>query len=237
MTKAAQSERIAWAGWSLAAKPDWRPLRITGDWFSGTMTIGDGERSVLQVAWWRPKKRRRVAAEKRFQRWLQESSLDITVQHHDPDDRFALSAARLDGDGHRLVWCGWSRQADLLVDLRYEPDLPAASRRFIQDRAVPSLDVGAIRDPLRWQVFGHGFVSPPNFRYMKSKLLAGDVNLLFHSPAGEHLMLRQVYPADLALERRELLGWTELPVFDKGLHYHWNETRELAPPCPPAPPR
>ena len=63
------------------------------------------------------------------------------------------------------------------------------------------------------------FHVPADFVIAKHELLLGDLSLQFTGPGRQILMLRQVYPADLALERREMADWLEFSRFRTRRHF------------------
>ncbi len=57
------------------------------------------------------------------------------------------------------------------------------------------------------------FVCPPGFELVGRHRFAGDVALLFRKGRRESLLVRQVYPGDLALRRRTTERWLEAYPF------------------------
>jgi hypothetical protein len=81
-------------------------------------------------------------------------------------------------------------------------------------RVLPALRAAGPDDAVPYAVFGAGFESPPGFRLQAWRFLLGDMALRLVSPrANSALVLRQVYPAQLALARRPLARWLTERVF------------------------
>jgi hypothetical protein len=80
-------------------------------------------------------------------------------------------------------------------------------RRPVAKKVIPSLEVFGPADATRWAVFDAGFELPPGFRCTDRKLGLGDLALRFDARGGRRLVVRQIYPAELALSRRKLERW------------------------------
>lgn len=72
---------------------------------------------------------------------------------------------------------------------------------------LPGLRVTAKDEPCRWSLYDVAFVSPAGFELVRRHLFSGDIALGLAKGKQEGLLLRQVYPAALAIERRPLERW------------------------------
>lgn len=105
------------------------------------------------------------------------------------------------------VWCGHSGLAGVAVEIACGAETPAKTARRIGVKVVPTLACAGAGDPVRWAVFDAAFVTPPGMRLAAKRLNLGDIALAVESRAGARLVVRQVYPAGLALSRRGLDEW------------------------------
>ena len=87
---------------------------------------------------------------------------------------------------------------------------PEKTRRKVFSRVLPTLSASGPDEPVRWEIFGAVFRSPPGFAMAGKRTVLGDLALLFRSGCGRRLVLRQVYPAGVALERRTIERWLEI---------------------------
>ena len=195
---------LAWAGWGMRVPADWRPLDIQGGWRRGTMVIGDADQPLLQVKWWRPRRKRFDA-----DRWIRRKA-----RHGQPvedwEDFPVAAKLRKGGRGRRAgrqLWYAYSPEARLAIQLVVGASLPEARAREIDRRVLPSLRTSAVDEPTRWAVFGVSFVSPADMVYRASRLNVGDMVLCVTGSGGRRALMRQVYPAGLALSRQSLDDW------------------------------
>lgn len=195
----------------------WRPLKIDGTFAGGTMTLGRGADVVMQVKWWRP-------AQDRFrpERWLDrrlrslKATRDEEATCPSPDGfelvMRATSRAPKRGKGGPLaLWYGWAGRAGVQIEAVVGPQ--ASGGRSAPWHALRSLRAAEKDAPTTWAAFGCLFHVPAGFVVDRHELLLGDLSLQFAGPRGQTLMLRQIYPADLALERRKIADWLEFSRF------------------------
>lgn len=114
------------------------------------------------------------------------------------------------GEADATLWYGYAPTAGIVIEV-----VVGKRKQATEQRALASLRVFAHGAATRWAVFGSSFESPPGFALLDQRLQLGDVALLFRSGDGSRLTLRQVYPAQLALARRDLADWLEFPVFQE----------------------
>ena len=205
---------LAWAGWRIMVPPDWRPLGVDGTWQRGRMMVGGAAAPFVQVKWLRPRRRRF-----RPERWARKRLGKVSAERADldegPPEGFDSSALGRRAGG-QVVWAGYAAAARLALELVVSADVPPPRRR----RVLSSLATGGASGRTRWAVFDASFVSPPTFVYRRSRLYLGDIALGLDAPGGRRLILRQVYPAGLALSRRDLPTWLRYPPFPERRTFH-----------------
>ena len=218
----AERNILAWCGWQMKLEPGWRPLRISGGWGHGTMAVGDEEAPVFQVKWLR------VDRDKLdFEKWARRRSRALKVRNFRPaptPDGFTAAAAAPDTRGFEdtadltSVWLGFSRAAGLVLEIVMNLDAAKKARRFVSREALPGMTAYPAGSCMRWAVFGGSFESAAGYRLAVTRLLLGDLALLFEN-GKDWLMLRQVYPASIALSRRPLDKWMQTRAFKEYRRY------------------
>lgn len=206
---------IAWAGWRLSVPEAWRPLKMTGDPAKGTMMIGDAERPIVLVQWWRPRKTV-FDADKWFDQRFRKLGAHPTPGAPAPAG-FTKTAwepelATREGSS-KTVWTGYSAEAGLVVEVIVTSLTEEWLRRSIYKTIVPGMTVSREDEPCCWSMYNVSFMSPPGFELELKHLFSGDVALKFKRGRGMTLLLRQVYPAKLAVSRRSLERWLEATPF------------------------
>ncbi|KKL93852.1 hypothetical protein LCGC14_1870580 [marine sediment metagenome] len=186
-------------------------LTIAGSWRQGALIAGDGERPIVQVKWFRPRSKRFNA-----QRWIRrrmKQSDGQTVPAEAEAAGFSVAGwvtrKKPTGSAPRRVWCGYAPGADLALEVLVNLGPETKHRANVGRRIVSSLRVSADDAPTPWAVFDASFISPPEFIYSRSRLNLGDIVLCLTAGGGRRLILRQVYPAGLALSRRALEKWLD----------------------------
>jgi hypothetical protein len=206
---------LGWAGWRLRIPVDWRPLRVEGEWGKGAMIVGTGEEAAMQVKWWRPESRRFDA-----ERWLHKRVASV-LGNVDPDaespEGFPFCSLLPDyttkDDVEGLLWLGYSPAGGVAVEIVAGGDALKKTVKTVRRRVIPSLRSSAAGDATRWSIYGASFESPPSFCLTDRRLLLGDIAVRLSSSGGRRLVLRQVYPATLALARRKMPNWMDFPPF------------------------
>ena len=97
---------VAWMGWQMRIPPDWRPLRIAGEWARGKVIVGSANEPAMQIAWWRPNRKRFDPA-----RWVRRRLRSLKVRDGGPDGPappdFSETAwvpdAQVQGAGRKLL--------------------------------------------------------------------------------------------------------------------------------------
>jgi hypothetical protein len=211
---------LAWAGWKLEIPDEWRPLRIKGGWRRGAVIVGNTSDPVVQIKWLRPRRRRFNAS-----RWIARRLRSQNVEAGEPPRAgwkgFDEAAWVPDAEVKRLVrlWYGYAADPGLLIEMVANPETERGSRRDLASRVLPSLGISRRDEPTRWSVFGSSFETPTGFTLARQRVGLGDVTLEFAGPDRARLVLRQVYPAELALKRRRLERWLEVRPFEEKRRY------------------
>jgi hypothetical protein len=217
---------LAWDGWRMRVPEEWRPLRIRKEDGVGRIMLGDQAQAVMRIRWWRPEQRRFNA-----EAWLEERMLALTgdagTQAPEPwgndFDRAVYLPDLEAADGVRSsIWYGYSDQADTALELMINGFAGEDALRRIRDVTLPSLGMTPAGAPVLWSVFKTSFISPAEFELTEHHIHLGHVALALHR-GKERLLLRQVYPAGLALKRMNLEQWMERPPFMERRRRKWGE--------------
>lgn len=205
---------LAWAGWSLPLPAVWRPLRVTGGSQRGTIVIGDGIQALFQIKWM-------LANGRPFDphRWLARhvrgpvtaSAADLCPFRAEGFETLAWFPA---GTGHHggSLWYGYALDQNLLLEISLSGDMPVPTREHVQKNILSGLRA-ASGPTVTWAVFSAVFAVPADYRLVQHRLHLGDIALSFVAFSRQRLVLRQIYPATLALGRRSLARWLECPPF------------------------
>ncbi len=207
---------LAWAGWQMKVPGTWRPVCIEGDYRSGHIILADGTEAIMQVKWWRPSGRRFDA-----DRWLSKRLASIKAGDRQLAKPVAPPGfepvACVAAGGRRkwqncLLWYGYNRPAELVLEVAVRQQTAGGSSEAALKR-LRSLMASPVGEPDRWALMGSSFLAPVGFKLKHHSLRLGDMALRMSGPKGQTLILRQVYPADLALSRRGLKDWVNTAAF------------------------
>jgi hypothetical protein len=206
---------VAWCGWALPVPEEWRPLKIEGSWAKGSLMLGTEGEPVVLVKWWRPE-------EKRFdaEQWMARrcKALGALPDEHAPTPvgfcpaLWVVNLQRREGEG-KTVWYGYAPEAGLLIECISTSEVDQALRdRFFGD-LLPRLTATPLTEPVTWSLFSTAFTSPPGYTLTGHRIALGDIALELHDADGRRLILRQVFPAKLAMQRRQMEQWLDSPPF------------------------
>ncbi len=204
---------FAWAGWSLRIPSEWRPLGIAGKRKEGSVLLGKGYHERMRVQWLTP---RWAPLGFRPKRWVRSQLRTMAgwgaIQDDGPDpEGFAERAFAPQGKRahHRAGWCGWHERAGLgvLVTLRTEDESAVGC---IHERILPSLRASGSEEPTDWSLLEASFRTPAGMGLVGHQLNVGDLSIVVGA-RGRRMLVRQVYPADIALGRRTLENWLTYP--------------------------
>lgn len=207
---------LAWARWQLHIPSDWRPLKINGTLDKGWMIIGDAVCAIFSVHWERPAKRAISDGDLWVQERLKKQGL-LADPMPPAADRFTSCAwargVQSQEDKQTTYWYGWSEPAKLLLGIKINGVLPESELGIATEQVLPSLRAFAADEPSHWAMHDVNFVVPAGFELAQRHLFAGDVALEFTKEDAQSLLLRQVYPGELAIKRRKLENWLKAYPF------------------------
>lgn len=184
--------------------------------------VGDVAQAVFQVKWWRPKGRRfdpQAWIGDRVKKW----SVEAVTKGPRPKT-FSATAFLADvpskGGGSRAIWYGCSSAGDLVLEVAVNKGVDARTQRTALRKVLPAFRAAAPDSETKWAIYDVGFIAPRGYRIRDWKLYSGDITLRFvNSGDKSTLVLRQVYPAATALERRELNRWLRRFPFKEHRRY------------------
>lgn len=206
---------IAWARWRVTVPEEWRPLKIQGDPVKGSMMIGDAERPIVLIQWCRQPKAG-FDTDKWFEQRFRKLGT-VPARGAPVPERFTKTAWQPELSTHegtsKTLWCGYSADACLIVEVIVTTLTEPRLRNWIFEKMMPGMKVSSEDEPCCWSMYAVGFRSPPGFELKQKHLYSGDVALLFEREDKGSLLLRQVYPAKLAMSRRTFERWLEATPF------------------------
>jgi len=202
---------ISWQGFSIPIMREWRPLRIAGGFRQGSIAIGDVTGPLFEIRWMRP-----GAADFDGRAWIDgnKKKSDAKIASGPPHPKGFSSVGWIRGfeekdSGRKTVWWGYSVKGMILLEIIVSELADPAIHEWIISKALPSLEVFSPEDAWIWRIFSAQFTVPAGFILEKHKLNNGDMSLCFRRNKKERLVLRQIYPAELALGRRPIEKWFE----------------------------
>lgn len=210
----AKTSCLAWAGWAVWTPSLWRPLSINGGRTKGTLLIGDGQQAVAQIKWLQIKRKSFDES-----RWIKRRLRKVARRPYrkvspvkgrtDDFQQLAwLDAGQLKrkSRSQTAIWYGFSQTARLLLEVVINAAAGDDVVRTLRKEVLASLRACPVDGPTAWSLFDTNFVSPAGFDVRNKRINLGDVALEFVS-SGQRIVVRQVYPAQLALQRRGLEKW------------------------------
>ena len=215
------TQLLAWQGWHLTVRAEWNPVKIDGDYDSGSVLLADLHSARLGLRWKTAAKRGDPQA------WANRSLRDeVGKLAADEAKDLALpnggdwSVSRLYQDPNppgRDVWVGHSRRSNRVLQIVYH----AAQRGTAFSRGVlPTLADTSPDAPHCWAVFDLSLTTPPGTRVQWYRFNAGDLSMGLTSKGTKPItVVRQIGPAGLALARQPLSTWlTHLPASTRRLY-------------------
>ena len=200
---------LAWAGWRLNVPSEWRPLKLSGTPDKGWMMVGNSEYACFSIHWQQLGKALadgEAWARDRLKRLgLLPDIAPPAARHFDA----CAWAHEVQTEEHKRTthWYGCAHGAKLLLGVKINGVLRKTGSELVTDLVLPSLRTLPADAATPWAMYDLSFVTPPGFTLIHRHLFVGDVALKFGRGRGESLMLRQVYPGDLALARRSSERW------------------------------
>lgn len=216
---------FGWAGYLLSIPNEWRPLKMTGDARAGSFILGDDDAAKLRVTW-SPVTRRRFNAEKTLRRAIARPIKGVPIASDAKSQGTKLAGFDAsycvqgkDGSADRCV--AYSANASRVVDVIYHHGDGRELKQY-RTGVLPTLRDQPVDQPHKWAYFDCSFVAPAGMFYGVSKLNLGDMRVRVFSRGGElfgpSLMVRQIYPATLALARLPIESWVRACVRDDRHH-------------------
>ncbi len=216
--QSSETSLLAWAGWRLELPRTFEPLKLSGTPDKGQMIVGDNDCAMLLLQWTRPPQRGAFDG----RAWVVERLRKLGL-HPDPEDRppahehFTACgwarAVQTEEDKQTTHWFAYDHRARLLLRVTVNGVLPEALRETLEQQVLPTLRPQPEDEPATWSMYDLGFVAPAGFALSQRHLFSGDVALEFVRGPHETLLLRQVYPGDLALGRRTHEQWLDCYPF------------------------
>lgn len=223
MDQAPELSLLAWAGWQLEMPSDWQPLKLMGTADKGWMMLGDQSCAMFSVHWERTRRHdiqdgRQWVEQRLGKLGLKPDSAPPAASHFTACG-WAVGVQEEEGK-LTTYWYGYSEPAQLLLGVKVNGVLPAEFLDAILLIVLPSLRTSGIGQPSVWAMHHVIFVAPAGFVLTQKHLFSGDVALEFKGPANQMLLLRQVYPGELALQRRSFERWLEVYPFKEHRRLH-----------------
>jgi len=207
-----ESSLLAWAGWRLSVPYEWRPLKLSGTQEKGKVIVGNSECAVFMLKW----ERVRNKPSRDGREWVAQRLKKMgTIPSADPPAAAAFTACgwahgvHVEEGEEATYWFGYSAPAGLLVGVIVNGGAPEPARRDAVRAVLPTLQTTPVDAFHTWAMHDIGFSVPPGFELARRHLYSGDVALEFVRGKRERLLLRQVYPGELALQRRGMEKWLE----------------------------
>ncbi len=211
-----ESVGLAWAGWYLKMPADWQPLKLLGTPQKGSVIVGDTDCAIFSLHWERPA----GMAVSEGDAWVAKRLKKLGVDgESNPPAKEHFSAC---GWAHGVEteenkatthWFGYAASAGLVIGVKVNGFLPAALRDRAVREVLPTLRVTPEGHETTWSMYDVSFKSPPQYELKQRHLFSGDVALAFEKSKKDSLLLRQVYPGDLALKRRSFERWMDVRPF------------------------
>ncbi len=213
---------VAWCGLWLKVPRDFGPYQVKGDARRGQLGLAcDGEpRLTIQ---WAEVKRRKINTGRLVRRQIFRGLGRRAARRLEPHLR------SVENEDIAPMWCVCDPDAEHTRCLGFA----ASSRRLVhlvyghgttlQDQSVRRGAFAGLADqdpdrPQRWAMFDLSFIGPAGATYESSVLNMGDMHVRLALQRG-HLVVREIYPADLALRRQPLEKWMEQLIAAHKSHY------------------
>lgn len=223
-----EADYFLWQGIKTLIRPDWRVLRIEGDVLKGAITVGDRYDPIVQVRW--------VRCEENFypEKWL-ENRISKTAAGQTSQDAPKVNGftniewirdLQLKSEAAKTVWWGYSESAKIQLEVLMTDICAAECTEWVIKNTIPSFEAFSIDEPWEWRIYSCDFTTPSGFKLSQKRLSVGDVTIELTGEAGARIMLRQIYPASLALSRRSLDKWSQDNPFLQRRRYKTEDASE-----------
>jgi len=206
----ARQSLLAWAGWKLRMPSEWQPLKIEGNKDKGQIIVGDTTCAMFIVKWERSGKR----AVKDGDKWVaQRLKKHGALPESNPPagDRFSacgwVHGLQTEEGKESTYWYGYAESAHLLLGISVNGVLPAHVRKKIVRDVLPTIEAVPASEGSLWSMYDITFKAPAGYELSHRHLFSGDMALEFEKGKTDTLMLRQVYPGELALSHKGHEKW------------------------------
>jgi hypothetical protein len=221
------TQTLAWAGLALPLPRDYRPARIEGNHEKGLILLADDHRPRLVLAWATVTRREFDPTEFCTQKLI--SLFDSTagvgpssVKRVSGNPSFTTMIYAHSREEEKIRAVGYCPATGRIIDSLYHVGTAREDMAFTEG-LLRNITDQPIDKPYQWGVLGSSFTVPEGFRYLESTLNLGDQLTRFIAGKSEAngpvLVVRQVYPADLALSRQSLEEWLEDWATGRGASY------------------
>ena len=209
------SNMLAWHGLTIPMQDDWHPLKIEGEHQKGSISVGDMIGPIFKLQWLRPPK----GYDGRM--WVDKRRKSVAGEHqsHNPPcpESFEhvswVKNLAIRQEAEKTVWWGCSKKSEVLVEVLLTNLREREVNEWFLEHALPQLKVIPEGKEWPWKIYSVRCTIPAGYRLHQTRMAAGDIAFEFNRGKSDKLLVRQVYPASLALERRSMIGWLKDRVF------------------------
>jgi len=207
---------LAWQGWRLPLPNRWNPVKVEGDYESGSIMIADLHRPRLGIRWKRAGKN--FDPNKWSRKALRDEVGDLAAAEARGIELDGWQASLLYTDPEppgRDVWVAYSpiskRCTELVHHAHRRENVLAAS-------ILPELSDLPCGAPILWSIFDLTCFAPAGFPLASHCLNAGDLSLTFEKDR-RSVTIRQIALAAMALKRMSVDRWLADQESRRGRHY------------------
>jgi len=208
---------LAWHGLTIPMQDEWHPLKIEGDHQKGSISVGDMAGPVFKLQWLRPPKN----YDGRM--WVDKRRKSIAGKHESENPPRPGSFEHVSWvknlnireEAEKTVWWGCSKRSEVLVVVLLTNLREKELNEWFIENALTYLQVIPGEQEWPWRIYSVQCTLPAGYRLQQTRMAAGDIALEFKRGNQDRLVVRQVYPASLALERRPMAGWLKDRVFNE----------------------
>lgn len=194
---------FAWQGWKISLPDGWNPVKLEGDYARGQALIADVNGPRLGMRWATVG---RIDPKRWVRKTLVEEVGKVAAAESRESSIEGWEAARIYSDPTRAardIFLARSVTSRRMIELVCHVNETSLVRI---DDLVRSFEDCPPDDQMPWAVFGLSCHTPAGWRLTGQQLHAGDLSLSFRR-GRDHLTLRQIALAQLALKRLPLERW------------------------------
>lgn len=202
------SAKIAWQGWCMPIEDDWHLLKIEGNHREGAVFIGYPEIPLLEIKWKRLKNPYHAEAKD----WLMQIFNTSKYDKNPPCPQSFSSSAwifkhKVKNDNYLNIWIAIGKDQKTIIELITTNNTPDYVQKKIFHKLLDEIVLYTENQNWFWAINNISFSIPARFTLRDKHLFCGDIGLLFDSSERETLTVRQIYPAKLALSRKDMKSW------------------------------